>query len=137
MKIGFVCDKHSNRSLMAHALALGFLKELGFKAEVYSASLEPDEKIESLVLELLKEKGMNPNSVKNNKLEDIPYEELDVLVMICDKLDKACPYVISHKRRETWLVEEPYQITKGEIKKTMDKIERLLKDLFKYDKSSR
>ncbi|GAB6077412.1 arsenate reductase/protein-tyrosine-phosphatase family protein [Hydrogenobaculum acidophilum] len=136
MKIGFVCDKHSNRSIIAEALAIKILKELGLKAEVYSASLEPDTEIQPITLELLKEKGLN-YAFKNNALEDIPYEDLDVLVVICDKLDKTCPYIISHKRRETWLVEEPYAITKDEIKKTVDKIERLLKEFFKYDKFSK
>ena len=133
MKIGFVCDKHSNRNTIAEFLAGKILKELGLRAEIYSASLEPDKEIEPLVLELLKEKGLN-YTPKNNALEDIPYEELDVLVVMCDKLDKTCPYIISHKRRETWLVEEP-SLTREELKKTIDKIERLLKELFKYDRS--
>jgi protein-tyrosine-phosphatase len=133
MKIGFVCDKHSNRSIIAQALALKMLKELGLKAEVYSASLEPDQEIDVSVLKLLEEKGLNTANVKNNALEDIPYEELDVLIVICDKLDKTCPYI----RRETWLVEEPYPLTREELKKTIDKIERFLKDLFRYDKLSK
>jgi len=137
MKIGFVCDKHSNRSIIAQALALKMLKELGLKAEVYSASLEPDQEIDVSVLKLLEEKGLNTANIKNNTLEDIPYEELDVLIVICDKLDKTCPYIISHKRRETWLVEEPYPLTREELKKTIDKIERFLKDLFRYDKLSK
>ncbi|HEK25373.1 MAG TPA: protein tyrosine phosphatase [Hydrogenobaculum sp.] len=137
MKIGFVCDKHSNRSVIAEGLAIKILKELGLKAEVYSASLEPDKEIAEITLELLKEKGLNVANVKNNTLEDIPYEELDVFVMICDKLDKTCPYTISHKRRETWLVEEPHPLTREELKRTIDKIERFLKDLFRYDKLSK
>lgn len=137
MKIGFVCDKHSNRNLIAEALAIKLLKDLGLKAEVYSASLEPDKEIAPVTLELLKEKGLNVANVKNNALEDIPYEDLDVLVVICDKLDKTCPYIISHKRRETWLVEEPHPLSREELKRTIDKIERFLKDFFKYDKLSK
>jgi len=136
MRIGFVCDKHSNRNIIAKALTVKILKELGLKAEVFSASLEPDKEIEPLTLELLKERGLDYN-FKNNTLEDIPYEELDVLVVMCDKLDKTCPYIISHKRRETWLVEEPYPLTKEELKKIIDKIEKLLKELFKYDRLSK
>lgn len=135
MKIGFICDKHSNRDILAEGLAIKFSKELGLKAEVYSASLKPDEEINPYVLELLKEKGVSISNPKPKSLDDIPYEELDVLIMICDKVEEVCPFTISHIRRETWLVEEPENQTLEKLRYTMLKLEQLIKSLFKYDKA--
>ncbi len=134
MKIGFVCDKNSNRSIIAEAITLNILKELGLKADVYSASLKPDNIINDITISLLRDKGFNVNNLKNNTLEDIPYEELDILIVICDKMDDTCPYIISHKRRETWLVEEPDHISKDRLNFVFEKLEKLIKELFKYER---
>lgn len=134
MKIGFICDKHSNRDIIAEALALKFSKELGLKLEIYSASISPDDSINPITIQILEEKGINTSNLKNKSMEEIPYEELDILVVICDKSDSVCPYVISHTRRETWIVEEPEPPTLEGLKQTQDKLEKLIKTFFKYDK---
>ncbi len=134
MKIGFICDKHSNRDVLAEGLAIKFSKDVGLKAEVYGASLNPDKEINQHVLDLLKEQGVSISNPKPKSLEDIPYEELDVIIMICDKVEDVCPFTVSHIRRETWIVEEPVDISIEKLRYTMLKLEQLIKALFRYDK---
>lgn len=134
MKIGFICDKHSNRDTLAEGLGLKLSRDIGLKAEIYGASLNPDKEMNPYVLELLKEKGVSISNPKPKSLEDIPYEELDVIIMICDKVEEVCPFIMSHIRRETWIIEEPEDTSLEKLRYTMSKLEQQIKALFKYDK---
>lgn len=126
-KILFVCVENARRSQMAQ----GFAEALGQeKVEVYSAGSRPASKIDPMVIEVMKEKGIDLSSNRPKSLNDLPPIEMDYFVtMGCDE---TCPAVPSKKVIE-WEVPDPkgksiefYREIRDTIK---DKVKALLDDI--------
>ena len=84
--------ENARRSQMAQ----GFAESLGQgKVEVYSAGSRPASQIDPLVIEVMKEKGIDLSSRHPKGLNDLPPVEMDYLVtMGCEE---ACPAVLSKR----------------------------------------
>ena len=100
-KILFVCVENARRSQMAQ----GFAEKLGKgKLEVYSAGSRPSSSIDPLVIEVMKEKGIDLSSKKPKGLDDLPPIEMDYLItMGCEE---TCP-AVSAKRIVDWEIPDP------------------------------
>ncbi|MGA2468790.1 MAG: arsenate reductase ArsC, partial [Thermodesulfobacteriota bacterium] len=91
-KVLFVCVENARRSQMAE----GFAEILGRrKLEVYSAGSHPSSQIDPLVIEVMKEKGIDLSTKRPKGLNDLPPIEMDYLItMGCEE---TCPAIPSKK----------------------------------------
>ena len=123
VKILFVCVENARRSQMAQ----GFAESLGQgKVEVYSAGSKPSSQIDPLVIEVMKEKGIDLSSRRPKGLNDLPPVEMDYLVtMGCEE---TCPAVLSKKIIE-WQIPDPKGKPIGEIRRIRDVLEAKVKKL--------
>jgi arsenate reductase len=125
LKIVFVCVENARRSQMAQ----GFAEVLGQgEIEAYSAGSRPGSAIDPLVIEVMKEKGIDLSSKKPKGLNDLPPVEMDYLVtMGCEE---TCPAVLSKKIIE-WEIPDPKGKPIDFFREVRDMIENNLKNLFK------
>jgi arsenate reductase len=125
VKIVFVCVENARRSQMAQ----GFTESLGQgKVEVYSAGSRPASQIDPLVIEVMKEKGIDLSGKRPKGLNDLPTVELDYLVtMGCEE---TCPAVLS-KRVIEWDIPDPKGKPIDVYRKVRDFIEKKVKALLK------
>lgn len=81
MKILFLCTGgNSCRSLMAEA----FLQKLDKSLEVYSAGLHPDEKTDSMAIQVMKEVGIDISTKRPKSYHEFEGLEFDYLITLCD-----------------------------------------------------
>ncbi|RUM31706.1 MAG: low molecular weight phosphatase family protein [Aquifex sp.] len=134
MKIGFISKKGAVRALIAESIARKLLQDIGIKAEIFSAGIQPERTTPREVLEVLKEKGYPIRSLYPKPLRKIPYKSLDIVVILDNEIKDKCEFVISHKRRENLHIDEPVRHTISEYREIRDKIEKELKELFGVEK---
>jgi protein-tyrosine-phosphatase len=126
-KVVFVCVENARRSQMAEGFAEAFGQG---KIEVYSAGSRPSPQIDPLVIEVMKEKGIDLSARQPKGLNDLPPIEMDYLVtMGCEE---TCPAVLA-KRIIEWEIPDPkgksiefYRQIRDTIK---DKVKALLEDI--------
>jgi protein-tyrosine-phosphatase len=131
MKIAFISTRNAVRSIMAEAIAKRVSKLALLAPEIYSAGVKPAESVPEEVLSLLQKKGYSTDNLYPKPVEAIPYEEIDILITLSPEARDMCPYSISHKRREHWVVEEPDSLKLEELEKTLLQIEKYMMDFFK------
>ena len=125
VKIVFVCVENARRSQMAAAFAEALGKE---EVEIYSAGSRPASQIDPLVIEVMKEKGVDLSGKQPKGLNDLPNVEMDFLVtMGCEE---ACPAVLS-KRIIEWAIPDPKGKPMDFYRKVRDLIEEKVKALLK------
>jgi protein-tyrosine-phosphatase len=101
IKIVFICVENARRSQMAEGFAEAFGRG---KVEVYSAGSRPSSQIDPLVIEVMKEKGIDLTLKRPKGLKDLPPIEMDYLItMGCEE---TCPAVLSKKTIE-WNIPDP------------------------------
>lgn len=119
----FVCVENARRSQMAQGFAEAFGKG---KLEVYSAGSRPSAAIDSLVIKVMKEKGIDLFGRKPKGLNDLPPVEMDYLVtMGCEE---TCP-AIPAKRMIEWEIPDPKGKSLNEIRRIRDLLEAKVKTL--------
>ena len=125
VKIVFVCVENARRSQMAQ----GFAESLGQgKVEIYSAGSRPSSRIDPLVIEVMKEKGIDLSGKRPKELNDLPPVEMDYLVtMGCEE---TCPAVLS-KRVIEWDIPDPKGKPIDVYRRIRDFIEERIKALLK------
>jgi arsenate reductase len=123
-KIVFICVENARRSQMAQ----GFAEVLGQgELEVYSAGSHPSPEIDPLVIEVMKEKGIDLSGKRPKGLNDLPPIEMDYLVtMGCEE---TCPAVLAKKIIE-WEFPDPKGKGTDFFRAVRDDIENKVKSLF-------
>jgi arsenate reductase len=122
-KIVFVCVENARRSQMAEGFANAFGQG---RLEVYSAGSLPSPEIDPLVIEVMKEKGIDLSSKKPKGLNDLPPVEMDYLVtMGCEE---TCPAVLAKKIIE-WGIPDPRGKPIDEVRRIRDMLEAKVKML--------
>jgi protein-tyrosine-phosphatase len=86
-------------------MAQGFAEVFGGeKVEVYSAGSIPSSQIDPIVIEVMKEKGIDLSSKRPKGLNDLPLIEMDYLItMGCEE---TCPAVLA-KKIIAWEIPDP------------------------------
>lgn len=131
MKVAFISTRNSVRSIIAEAVARKLSRLALIAPEIYSAGVEPSKEVPTEVIEMLQQRGYEVQNLYPKGLSAIPYESIDVLITMSPEARDACPYSISHKRREHWVVDEPKALRREELVKVFEQIEELVKKLFK------
>lgn len=101
IKIVFVCVENARRSQMAEAFAE--IHGHG-KLELYSAGSRPSSTIDPIVIEVMKEKGIDLSLKRPKGLNELSSIKMDYLVMM--GCEETCPAVPSKKVIE-WEVPDP------------------------------
>jgi len=125
LKIVFVCVENARRSQMAQ----GFAENLGKgRLEVNSAGSRPSLQIDPLVIEVMKEKGIDFTAKRPKGLNDLPQIEMDYLItMGCEEV---CPAVLAKKIIE-WEIPDPKEKSIDFFREVRDIIEDKVKALLK------
>jgi protein-tyrosine-phosphatase len=125
MRIAFICVENARRSQMAQ----GFAEALGQgKIEIYSAGSRPSKEIDPLVIEVMKEKGIDVGTKHPKSLEDLPRVEMDYLItMGCEE---TCPAILARKIIE-WEIPDPKGKSIDIFREVRDMIEGKVKSLLK------
>ena len=98
-KVAFVCTHNSCRSQLAEALA----KSIAVDAfEAFSAGTHPAPSVNTTVLRLLRERGIDTSSLYPKTLSEIPAVDY-AITMGCGV---ACP-TLACRHREDWGLEDP------------------------------
>jgi protein-tyrosine-phosphatase len=122
-KILFVCVENARRSQMAEGFAEAFGQG---KIEVYSAGSLPSSAIDPLVIEVMKEKGIDLSGKRPKGLNDLPPIEMDYLVtMGCEE---TCPAIPAKKIIE-WEIPDPKEKSTDFFREVRDIIEGKVKSL--------
>jgi arsenate reductase len=122
-KVLFVCVENARRSQMAE----GFAEALGQgKVEVYSAGSRPSQQIDPMIIEVMKEKGIDLSSKRPKSLNDLPPIEMDYLItMGCEE---TCPAVLAKKIIE-WEIPDPKGKSIEVFRQVRDLVEEKVKAL--------
>ena len=120
----FACIHNAGRSQMAAA----WLRHLASaeKAQAVSAGTEPGTQVHPVVLEAMKEVGIDLSSAKPQKLTDDLARGASMLVtMGCGE---ACP-VVPGLRREDWPLEDPKGKPMERVREIRDEVRGRIEDL--------
>ena len=126
----FVCVHNSGRSQMAEAF---FNKLAGGKAQALSAGTQPIDQVNPVVVEAMREAGINISGNKPKMLTMDMVEKADgMITMGCDtEVGAVCP--ASFIETEDWALEDPKGKSLEQIRKIRDEIKerviRLLNEL--------
>ena len=126
----FVCVHNSGRSQMAEAF---FNKLARGKARALSAGTQPIDKVNPVVVEAMREAGINISGNKPKMLTMDMVEKADrMITMGCDaEAEAVCP--ASFIETEDWALEDPEGKSLEQIRKIRDEIKerviRLLNEL--------
>ncbi|MFN3871139.1 MAG: low molecular weight phosphatase family protein [Aquificaceae bacterium] len=131
MKIAFISTGNAVRSIMAESVARKFSRLALLSPDIYSAGVEAVEKIPKEVIDLLKEKGYPTEGLRSKNISTIPYKDIDILITLSPEARDRCPYLEGHLRREHWSVEKVGTLKREELLKTLEQIEKHVKELFK------
>jgi arsenate reductase len=124
-KILFVCVENARRSQMAEGFAEAFGKG---KLEVYSAGSRPSFRVDPLVIEVMKEKGIDLSARRPKGLNDLPPIEMDYLItMGCEE---ACPAIPS-KKVIGWEIPDPKGKSLDAFRNIRNMIEEKVRTLLK------
>jgi len=110
-------------------MAEGFAEAFGQgELKVYSAGSRPFWTIDPLVIEVMKEKGIDLSSKQPKSLNDLPSIEMDYLVtMGCEE---TCPAVLAKKIIE-WQIPDPKGKSIEVFREVRNLIEDKVRDLLK------
>jgi len=124
-KILFVCVENARGSQMAEGFANAFGQG---RLEVYSEGSSPSSQIDPLVIEVMKEKGIDLSGKRPKGLNELPPVEMDYLVtMGCEE---TCPAVLAKKIIE-WEIPDPKGKSIERFREVRDMIEEKVKSLHK------
>lgn len=122
-KLLFVCVHNAGRSQIAAALAHHLS---GGRVNVRSAGSSPMAEVDPMVLQVLRERGIQVADVYPKPLNDDVLRAADVVVtMGCGD---ACP-VLPGKRYEDWDVEDPVGADLQKVRRVVDDIQHRITDL--------
>lgn len=128
IKIVFVCVENARRSQMAEGFARAFGQG---RVDVYSAGSRPAYSIDPLIIEVMKEKGIDLSANRSKGLNELPPMEMDYLVtMGCEE---TCP-AVSSKRTMEWEIPDPKGKTIDVVRKIRDTIEDKVRTLIEEAK---
>jgi len=109
-RILFICRHNSGRSQIAEAYLKLFAEG---RLHVESAGFDPAETVNPLVVEVMKEEGIDLSGKKTQKVFDL-YKEgklYDHVITVCDDSEGECPVFPGITKRWHWPFPDPAAVT--------------------------
>jgi len=128
----FVCIENAGGSQMAEA----FARDLGLRAT--SAGTRPASRVNPVVVEAMKEKGLDLSRNHPRILTPEMIQEASLAVTMGCSVEEVCPRPILaqlQKKLVDWDLDDPKGKTIGEVRKIRDEIERRVRRLGETDHS--
>jgi arsenate reductase (thioredoxin) len=119
----FICVANSGRSVMAERI---FRELAGSRHAVRSAGSEPGTAPHPVVVETLKEQGLDPSDHVPRKLDPEDLRWADLAVSTCS--EEQCP-VTPGVRRLSWELPDPKGRPLAEVREIRDEIRRRVEQL--------
>jgi arsenate reductase (thioredoxin) len=122
----FVCVHNAGRSQIAEA----FAKSRGLKA--LSAGTMPAQSVNPIVVQAMKEKGIDISSNKPKMLTNEMITQASLVVTMGCSVEEVCPRPMlanMQKKLVDWDIEDPKGKTIEEVQKIRDEIERKVSGL--------
>jgi arsenate reductase (thioredoxin) len=124
-RILFVCVENAGRSQMAEAFAKYYGKE---KISAFSAGNKPADRINPVVVESLKEKGIDISRNKPKQLNFQVAQEADLIITMGCNDQGICPGPF-FKPTVDWKLEDPKGKPIEKVREIRDEIEKRVKKL--------
>ena len=132
-KVLFVCVHNAGRSQMAEAF---FNRMAKGRAKGFSAGTQPADKVNPVVVEVMREVGIDISRRKPKMLTLEMLEDVDRVITMGCSVEKACP--ASSVPTEDWQLEDPEGKPIEQVRQIRDevkaKVERLIKELGNVEK---
>lgn len=129
-RILFVCVENAGRSQMAEA----FAKKYGAdKFVASSAGNKPAERVNPVVVGVMKEKGIDLSMNKPKLITAKMAQDVDLIVTMGCNDQGVCPGPFFKPTIE-WKLEDPKGKPTEKVREIRDQIERLVQDLMKQQK---
>ena len=134
MKIGFICTGNSARSQMAEGFGKFYAEKLEKNVEIFSAGSDPAGYIHPLAVKVMAEKGIDISKQRSKSLEEIPLNQLDLIVTLCGDAAERCPAVPGTKTFH-WNLPDPARAEGTEeerlkvFRQVRDEIEERVREL--------
>lgn len=123
MKILILCTGNSCRSQMVE----GFLKHLDSNLVVFSAGTNPEDVVNPLAIEVMKEIGIDISNQKPKNVKLFLDDSFDYVITVCDNAKETCPVFLGEvKYKLHFSFEDPANAT-GD-KETRIKVYRKVRD---------
>ena len=122
MNVLFVCVANSGRSVMAERI---FRRDAQGRHEACSAGSAPGAAVHPVVLDALREIGLDASDHVPVKLDDALVQWADVVVATCDD---ACP-VVPGKRYVSWRLPDPKDRPLAKVRQLREEIESRVEQL--------
>ena len=122
----FVCVQNAGRSQMAEA----FAKRLGLRAK--SAGTIPGAQLNPIVVEVMKEKGVDISKNRPKLLTPQMVESASLVVTMGCSVEEVCPRPMlarMQKKLVDWKLDDPKGKKREEVKGIRDDVEGLVKAL--------
>jgi len=114
---------------MAKGYTKHFAKLYSKDIQVYSAGTNPAKEIHPLAIEVMKEDGIDISNQHPKSLDDIPLDELNLYVTLCEGASEQCPNIQGLKHIH-FGVEDPAKSNDiTPFKGAKDKIKKFIKEL--------
>jgi arsenate reductase len=124
-KILFVCVENAGRSQMAEA----FADHLGKgKVEVLSAGTMPTKEVDPMVVQVMREKGIDISGNKPKLITAQMVQEADMIIVMGCSAQGFCPASLLDKVID-WNIEDPKDKPIEKVREIRDEIERRIKML--------
>ena len=120
----FLCTGNSCRSQMAEGFAKKMLPK---EFKVFSAGIIP-QGIHTIAVKVMQEIGVDISYQKSKSLAEIPIDEIEVVITLCEDAAERCPIFPKKVKRIHWPREDPAKAVGSEeeitdiFRKVRDKI---------------
>jgi arsenate reductase len=124
-KLLFVCVENAGRSQIAEAFAKDYGKG---KVEALSAGTMPAREVNSVVVQVMREKGIDLSATKPKLVANQMVLEADMIIVMGCSAQGFCPAPLLNKVID-WGIEDPKDKPIEKVREIRDEIERRVKKL--------
>jgi len=124
-RILFVCVENAGRSQMAEAFAKHYGNN---KVQAVSAGTMPSSEINPIVIQAMREKGIDISLNKPKQITTQMVQEADTIVVMGCSAEGFCPAPLLGKVKD-WNIEDPKGKPTEKVREIRDEIERKVRTL--------